>query len=168
MCDRCQICGCATSLWMGALSRPQGRGPPLCPMAEEEGHVSGRQGMECPESWHITLCLKVVFPTATQSWSCSEMSEGKAVPAAAFCPLPGCRKVDTALIQPLHCKRDGFTLVLPMVSQHSDAFLGDGPRSHLLCEWWWDISSPQLALSQGTALGGNSLPWDGTRAELRG
>lgn len=123
--ERCQICGCATSLWMGALLRPQGRGPPLCPMAEEEGHVSGRQGMECPESWHITLCLKVVLSTATQSWSCSEVSEGRAVPAAAFCPLTGCRKMDTALIQPPHCKRDGFTLVLPMVSQHSDAFLVD-------------------------------------------
>lgn len=125
MCEKCQMFGCATSLWMGALVRPQGRGPPLWPVAEEEEHMSGRQGVECPKSWHIPLCLKVVLPTATQIWSCSETSEGRAVPAAAFCPLPGCRKVGTALIQPRHHQRGGFTLALPVVSQHSGAFLVD-------------------------------------------
>ncbi|KAL2300971.1 hypothetical protein Nmel_011526 [Mimus melanotis] len=40
-------------------------------------------------------------------------------------PCCGCRKVDTALIQPSHFMRDGFTLALPMVSQLSDAFVVD-------------------------------------------
>lgn len=91
----------------------------------KEGCVPGRQGMECPECCHITLCLKVLLPTATQSWLCSEMSEGRAVPAAALCLLPGCRKVDTALIQLSYFMRDGFTLALPVVSQLSDAFVVD-------------------------------------------
>lgn len=73
----------------GSIVEASGKGPPMWPMAKE---VPGRQGMECPKPWHIPLCLKVVLLTATQSWLCSEMSEGRAVPAAAFCPLPGCRK----------------------------------------------------------------------------
>lgn len=151
----------------GSTAEAPGKGPPLCPVAEEEGPVSGRQGMECPESWLRTLCLKVVLPTATQSWSCSEMSGGRAVPAAAFCPLPGCRKVDTALIHSPTAGEVGshwrcpWSLSTVVLSLWTRAW----GRESLLCEWHWDISSPQLAPSQGTALGGSSWPWRGTRAE---
>lgn len=89
--------------------------------------------MECPESWHIPLCLKVVLPTATQIWSCSEMSEGRAVPAAAFCPLPGCRKVGTALIQPPTTREVGshwhclWSLITVMLSLWTRGWAKESP-----------------------------------------